>query len=253
MTEPVLLPAPREVQARPGSLQVGEYGPPVEARIQRDSDLPAQGFELEISPEGIRIEAADGPGMRYAERLLDQLLRQADGALAARRIRDWPDFPVRGYMLDVSRNRVPSQESLRELIKVLAELRINQLQLYTEHTFAYRDHETVWEHASPLTPEEIQELDHLCQEEAIELVPNQNSFGHMERWLQHERYAGLGERNADDGGRAPSCLAPTESNAEQHPPEPAPLPAQHRTPRHPQHPGPNVPGAWAPGLPPTFR
>ena len=70
-------------------------------------------------------------------------------------------------MLDVSRNRVPSQQSLRELVSVLAELRINQLQLYTEHTFAYRDHPGVWKDASPLTPEEIRELDHLCREQSI--------------------------------------------------------------------------------------
>ncbi|NRA04150.1 MAG: beta-N-acetylhexosaminidase, partial [Myxococcales bacterium] len=123
-------------------------------------------------------------------------------------------FPVRGYMLDVSRNRVPSQQSLRELVSVLAELRINQLQLYTEHTFAYKDHPSVWKDASPLTPEEIRELDQLCREQSIELVPNQNSFGHMERWLRHPAYAGRAEIAAGEAVSAPSCLAPTAANAD---------------------------------------
>ncbi len=213
MAEPALLPVPREVEPRPGALLLGEHGPPVEASVRPEAGLPAQGFELELSPEGIRIHAADGPGLRYAERLLDQLLSQAEGPLPARLIRDWPDFPVRGYMLDISRNRVPTQESLRELVTVLAELRINQLQLYTEHTFAYEDHRTVWEGASPVTPDEIRELDHLCREHSIELVPNQNSFGHMERWLRHAAYAERAELAADETPRAPSCLAPTEANA----------------------------------------
>jgi hypothetical protein len=36
-------------------------------------------------------------------------------------------------------------------------------------------------------------LDAFCRERFIELVPNQNSFGHMERWLVHPRYADLAE------------------------------------------------------------
>ncbi|MCH2615506.1 MAG: family 20 glycosylhydrolase, partial [Opitutales bacterium] len=69
----------------------------------------------------------------------------------------------------------------------------NQLQLYTEHTFAYRNHQTVWENASPLTAEEIQSLDAHCYNRYIELVPNQNTFGHMDRWLRHNAYRDLAE------------------------------------------------------------
>jgi hypothetical protein len=72
-------------------------------------------------------------------------------------------------------------------------LKFNQVQLYTEHTFAYPSHRIVWENASPLTPEEVEELDRYCACRAVELVPNQNSFGHMERWLQHEPYRHLAE------------------------------------------------------------
>ena len=38
---------------------------------------------------------------------------------------------------------------------VLALARYNQLQLYIEHTFAYRDHEAVWRDASPLTADDL--------------------------------------------------------------------------------------------------
>jgi len=96
-------------------------------------------------------------------------------------------------MLDISRNRVPTMATLRQLIDALHALRYNELQLYTEHTFAYADHETVWGKASPITAEEIRELDTYCADRGIELVPNQNSFGHMERWLRHAAYKPLAE------------------------------------------------------------
>src|SRR5205085_841863 len=101
------------------------------------------------------------------------------------RINDSPDFAVRGIMLDISRDKVPTMPTLFALVDLFAELKINQLQLYTEHTFAYANHPDVWRDASPMTPDEIKTLDAYCRTKFIELVPNQNSFGHMERWLKH--------------------------------------------------------------------
>ena len=100
-------------------------------------------------------------------------------------------FEHRAYMLDVSRDRVPTMRTLRQLIDLLAEYRYNQLQLYTEHTFAYSRHRAVWEEADPLTPEEVRKLDAYAAMQGIELVANQNCFGHMERWLTHPAYNGL--------------------------------------------------------------
>ncbi len=100
-------------------------------------------------------------------------------------------FEARGYMLDVSRDRVPTVRTLRLIIDILARCRYNQFQLYTEHTFAYSAHPTVWEEADPLTAAEIRKLDAYAQMQGIELVANQNSFGHMERWLVHPEYNAL--------------------------------------------------------------
>lgn len=121
-------------------------------------------------------------------------------------------------MLDVSRDRVPTRETLARLVDLLDLLRINHLELYTEHTFAYRDHETVWRDASPMTAEDVRWLDALCDERGIELAANQNTFGHMARWLRHAAYRHRAE--APDGFQGPagftlpaSVLAPTEENA----------------------------------------
>ena len=81
--------------------------------------------------------------------------------------------------------------TLRRIVDLLKICNYNQFQLYTEHAFAYPGHETVWRNASPITPSEIRELDAYCRMNDIELVPNQNSFGHMERWLVHPEYNGL--------------------------------------------------------------
>jgi N-acetyl-beta-hexosaminidase len=106
---------------------------------------------------------------------------------------DYPDFQSRGVMLDISRDKVPTLQTLCELTDRLASWKINQLQLYTEHTFAYRNHPEPWENSSPFTGEDIIILDEYCKQRYIELVPNQNSFGHMHRWLKLPRYKPLAE------------------------------------------------------------
>jgi len=95
-------------------------------------------------------------------------------------------------MLDVSRNRVYTIDSLKQMIRKLVLLKYNQIQLYTEHIFAYQGHKPVWREASPFT-EEIRELDLFCLDRGLELVPNQNSFGHMEGWLKYKDYHCIAE------------------------------------------------------------
>jgi hypothetical protein len=106
-------------------------------------------------------------------------------------------------------------QTLYALVDLLASWKVNQLQLYVEHAFAYRGHEVVWRKASPLTGEEVLALDAYCRERYVELVPNQNSFGHMHRWLIHEPYRALAE--APEGidhpfspTREPFSLCPTD-------------------------------------------
>ncbi len=129
----------------------------------------------------------------YAENFLQSLDQEELKSFEGKTIEDWADLKCRGFMLDISRNRVPTMDWLKTLIEKLALLRYNELQLYTEHTFAYSGHEVVWKDASPITAFEIQELDQFCSERHIELIPNQNSFGHMERWLRHDTYRHLAE------------------------------------------------------------
>lgn len=161
--------------------------------LRIETGQETQGYRLRIAPSLIDICGSDPAGLFYGVMTLLQVLDQSDGVLPSGAIDDWPDFPVRGVMLDVSRDKVPTMETLFSIVDMFAGLKLNHLQLYTEHTFAYAGHEEVWAEASPLTGEEIKKLDAYCRERFIELAPNQNSFGHMTRWLIHPRYRHLAE------------------------------------------------------------
>ncbi|MFA4945513.1 MAG: glycoside hydrolase family 20 zincin-like fold domain-containing protein [Lentisphaeria bacterium] len=207
------MPVALTAQDRPEAAAEVEIVPELFAR--------PQSYRLELRPGRLRLSAADAAGAWYGAMTLRQICRQlsAGAPLPCLAIEDWPDFPHRGVMLDISRDKVPTLATLKQLIARLSELKLNQFQLYTEHTFAYRNHRLVWRDASPLTAAEILELDDWCRERHVELVPNQNSFGHLERWLKHAPYLPLAEAPAGAelpwGGRVnyPTGLAPEDPRA----------------------------------------
>jgi hexosaminidase len=161
--------------------------------LTRDKSIPAQGYRLSIKNDGISILAGEASGAFYAVMTLRQILRQSSGSIPCCEIEDHPDFPSRGIMVDVSRDKVPTLDTLFKLIDEMAEWKLNHLELYIEHAFAYRNHKDVWIQASPLTGEDILKIDAYCRERFIELVPNQNSFGHLHRWLELPDYRDLAE------------------------------------------------------------
>jgi len=154
-----------------------------------------EAYRLQIKTSQIILSASEPVGIFRGLQTLNQLVKKTkDGdSLPCLIIEDYPLLERRGFMLDVSRCKVPTMNSIFSLIDLLVQLHINEFQLYIEHTYAFKKHKTVWENSSPLTPEEILQIDHYCSERFIELVPNLNSFGHFERWLCHDNYKQLAE------------------------------------------------------------
>lgn len=174
-------------------------------KINHSSSLSPQEYTLTCTKNFITIESGDENGAFYGLQTLKQLINQTGSKIPKISIKDSPDFDQRGMMLDISRCKVPTMASLKKYVDLLASLKFNQLQLYTEHTFAYSKHETVWFDSSPMTAEQVLELDKYCQENYIELVPNFNSFGHFGRWLKHPEYRHLAECPED---KNPGVLYP---------------------------------------------
>ena len=161
--------------------------------IRVESARGPEWYRLRVTQRGVEIRADDPRGLRHAIRTLRQLMDAGAGRIAAMDITDWPDFAARGVMLDISRDKIPTTASLHAMIDLFADWKFNQLQLYTEHTYAYKGHEKIWRGTSALSAREIVALDAYCRERDIELVPNQNSLGHMEHWLRDEPYRRLAE------------------------------------------------------------
>jgi hexosaminidase len=211
-----LLPCPRSVKFFRGTLTLPKKNPLSMLKVFKNKSAPEQpeGYALTVSKNGIEVFVRDRSGLLPAAATLRQLLREYGRKIPLLKIRDWPDFPRRGVMLDISRGRVPKLESLLDLVEKLADFKINEFQLYTEHTFAYKKYQHIWQSWGALTAKDIQVLDKRCRELGIDLVPNQNSFGHLRYFLEDPKLKKLGELSepflaeTKDFLRRPTTLAP---------------------------------------------
>jgi hexosaminidase len=97
--------------------------------------LGAEGYQLEVAPEGVVVTAADGPGLFYGTQTLLQLLppqvfsrKKVEDVAAwtapAVVIEDQPRFAWRGLMLDVSRHFF-NKEEVKDFLDLMAQHKMN--------------------------------------------------------------------------------------------------------------------------------
>ncbi|MBI9014318.1 MAG: family 20 glycosylhydrolase [Clostridiales bacterium] len=158
----------------------------LESSIQND-------YEMTIETEIITISSKTHEGLFHGLQTLKQLIVEYKRHLPCLEIKDTPEFLDRGFYHDVTRGKVPTIETLKELADLAASYKLNQLQLYVEHTYLYKNQSEVWTCTDPLTAEEIMMLDDYCAKRYIELVPSISTFGHLYEALISESYSSLCE------------------------------------------------------------
>ena len=155
--------------------------------------VAAQAYALTVAATHIALYADAPTGLFYAVQTLRQLVRLHSQTLPALTIRDWPTLPYRGLMLDISRRKVPTLATLKQLAEELSHYKLNVLQLYTEHTFQFPRHPKIGAGCGSLSGQDVIELDGFCRARHVELMPNLQSFGHARNTLIIPEYQHLAE------------------------------------------------------------
>ncbi len=155
--------------------------------------LSVQAYEVEVEKDKAVIGYSHEQGARYGLITLSQILMSPSEILCCS-IWDEPDIPHRGFMMDISRGKVPTVATCKRLIRLLGMMQYNQLQLYIEgFSFYYPSFSQYCDRNASLTGEELEEINQYAMACGIELVPNQNSLGHMAPWLAKPEFASLAE------------------------------------------------------------
>ncbi|HEX8181931.1 MAG TPA: beta-N-acetylhexosaminidase [Pyrinomonadaceae bacterium] len=173
---------------------------PVQAALKRAGlSVPAQlddeGYALSVSASEVVVGGKTAAGTFYGMQTLKQLVRGdgADAFLPGVQIVDWPALRWRAVSDDISRGPIPTVEYVKRQLRTEAMYKLNMHSFYMEQVFASETHPLTGPPQGALTPEEIRELVAYARRYHIELVPEQQTFGHLHKVLRLEEYNDLAE------------------------------------------------------------
>ena len=157
--------------------------------------LTDEGYLLSVTRRQVVVAGKTAAGTFYGLQTLKHLVR-GDGAgalIPAVNIVDWPTMRWRAVSDDISRGPVPTLDYIKRQIRTEAFFKLNMHSFYMEQTFASKSHPLIGPPGGSLTPDEIRELVVYARRFHVELVPEQQTFGHLHKALKLEKYAELAE------------------------------------------------------------
>ncbi|HEX7956384.1 MAG TPA: family 20 glycosylhydrolase, partial [Pyrinomonadaceae bacterium] len=165
------------------------------AGVAVPADLGEEGYVLVVNSGGVVAAGRTAAATFYALQTLKQLVRGEGGGAYAQGVRivDWPSVRWRGLSDDVSRGPVPTLEYFKRQIRNEAMFKMNMHSLYMEHVFGSASHPLIAPEGGALKPEEIREMVAYARRYHVELVPQQQTFGHLHKALKFEQYNELAE------------------------------------------------------------
>ena len=197
------LPAPqiRPLKEPPHSLRLSaKPGRPLPALPIRDSstpekDLTPEDYWLDVRADQVACGAEGDAGLFYAAETLCQLIRanRSDGRLPCVTIRDWPSIRWRCFQDDLTRGPSSTLDTLKREVALGAGLKMNLFTYYMEYQYAFKKHPVIGPKDGSLTPEDLAALVKYAKGLHVDVLGNQQSFGHFARILQHQEYAHLRE------------------------------------------------------------
>ena len=166
-----------------------------------------EGYVLSVSPTGLVVQAKASAGLLWGVQTAKQLIRAntRDAGIPALTITDWPSLRYRCFQDDLTRGPSSLLRQLKHEVEIGSEVKQNLFTYYMEHQYAFKRHPVIGPEGGTLTPEELRQLVAFAKPYGIDILGNQQSFGHFRHILKHKEYAHLRETG--------SILCPTEEES----------------------------------------
>lgn len=162
----------------------------------------AEGYRLEVSEGAAVISALDAPGLYYGLQTLNQLQSLYE-EIPAVSITDWPDTALRVMNFDL-RQTFSKPERLIAYLADFSRYKANAVLIEYEDKFPFRTHREFVHPQHALSLEQLESLKLTAHEHFIEIIPLQQSFGHLEYVLRHDAWRHLRETEDSTGEICPS-------------------------------------------------
>ena len=184
--------------------------------IQYEKDIQEEGYKILISDGVINIITSSNSGCYYGFKTLEQILN--NDKINNLEIIDYPSIKTRGLMLDISRDKVASIDTIKQILDLMSDLKMNHFELYVEgFSFEFKDFKKYLLEDGYITISEFKELEEYANNRFIDFVGNCNGFGHMAKWLELDEFKDLavcpGGMEMWGRHRAPNTLNPLDDKS----------------------------------------
>lgn len=161
----------------------------------RPTTNAVESYALSVRTNEIVAAAREPAGAFYALQTLCQLIRanRQDNTLPCLTINDWPSLRWRGFQDDLTRGPSSTLATLKFEAALGSYLKLNLFTYYMEYQFAFRKHPDLGPPNGSLTPEDLSALVAFAKPLHVDILGNQQSFGHFGRILAHPEFAALRE------------------------------------------------------------
>ena len=97
--------------------------------LKKDKKLGKEGYAIQID-EKVTLSAPEAIGVYWGTQTLLQISEQAEGGMLPQgKVADWPDYGIRGFMIDCGRKFIP-MSYLKDVARILSYYKMNTLQVH---------------------------------------------------------------------------------------------------------------------------
>ena len=182
--------------------------------IKKDKNLGAEGYAIKIGDK-VEVTAPTAEGVFWATRTLLQIAEQNSGqTLPKGTIRDYPDYALRGFMLDCGRKYIP-MHFVRQYVKFMSYYKMNTLQIHLNDNAFKQYFENDWSKTPAAfrlesdyfpgltardghyTKQEFRELQMLADSLGVEIIPEIDAPAHSLAFTHYRPSLGSNEYGMD--------------------------------------------------------
>ncbi|MGI6611350.1 MAG: DUF4838 domain-containing protein [Limnochordia bacterium] len=147
-------------------------------------------YELKIGTDRLDVTAGDEVGLQYALQTLWQL--SPDGEIPLGEITDGPALKMRGFHVNFDSFRQMDFDEAAYVLRHAAQLKLNTILLEYSDRFPFDKHSLI-QAPTALAREQVKQLVNSATENHLEIIPLQQSIGHLAYLLKHDAYSHLRE------------------------------------------------------------
>ena len=165
------------------------------AKLEWSAPMDDEGYAIVSAGAHLTVIAKTPSGIFYGAQTVKQLVdgERTSAVLHLVDVRDWPAMRYRGFHADLSRGPMPTLDFQKLQIRTLAAYKVNVYSPYFENTLYYASNPLPAPPGGAMTPDQVKELVAYAARYHIDVIPEQEAFGHLHHILKYDLYSGLAE------------------------------------------------------------